>query len=63
MAPDKHGYAKCTRCGSLRPVVALVTLTLHAQGGDVVRVECADAGYCTRAAGVGHGRLEVEVKP
>lgn len=60
MTPDKYGYALCSRCGSLRPATALVTLTVHRPEGDETRSECADMGYCTRAAGVGHGRLEVE---
>jgi hypothetical protein len=35
-------------------------MTMHAQGGDVVRVECADVGVCTRLAGVGKGEMPTE---
>ncbi len=58
MTPDRHGYAPCGRCKTLRPVAHLVTLTMHAQGASVERVECADAGFCSRAAGVGKGEMQ-----
>lgn len=55
---DRHGYARCSRCGSLRPLAQLLVLRFHAQGSEHARVECSDVGYCTRAAGVGRGELE-----
>jgi hypothetical protein len=58
VTPDKHGYAQCGRCGTLRPVAHLVTLT-NGQGA-VVRDECADAAFCSRAAGVGKGEMPKE---
>ena len=58
LTPEKHGYLKCQRCGSHRPSASLVRVTMHAQDATVERVECADAGYCSRAAGVGRGELD-----
>ena len=57
MTPDKHGYAQCGRCRTLRPVAHLVTLVDALSHTVLVRVECADAGFCSRAAGVGKGEM------
>ena len=52
---NRHGYAKCVRCGCLRPKQALLWFaTLNNPFGG----RCADDAVCTRLAGVGKGELD-----
>lgn len=54
--PRNFGYATCSRCGCQRPKGGLLYL------GDAPPV-CVDVAFCSRAAGVGLGKLDAEVKP
>ena len=56
MTPADHGYCRCSRCGTQRPKGGLVFV------GDAPPV-CIDTAFCTRAAGVGLGKLDTEAKP
>jgi len=53
---DKHGYARCARCGVKQPVeTALEKVTDSAR----IVFLCRDINFCTRAAGIGRGSLDM----
>lgn len=62
---DRHGYARCARCGTKRPRAALAQLEVAAgvvRGPGVTVVPilvCADdVAFCSRVAGVGKGTID-----
>ena len=61
MKTDRHGYAQCDRCKTLRPAVALVKVAPEGATDEAVR--CVDEAFCSRAAGVGKGELTGDGEP